>query len=103
MTSFSRFVKGQKRLIFGLLVIRESRLPNTDPGSVSALVIWRKTRTLPAMCALAGNAVFRAGSDPANQILVLRCVFGTGLYKARWGFPSLRVSSFTGLPVPPEK
>jgi hypothetical protein len=53
--------------------------------SLSDLAIWRKTRTLPAMCALAGNAVFRAGSDPANQILVLRWVFGNGLQEASVG------------------
>jgi hypothetical protein len=31
---------------------------------MSDSAIWRKTRTLPATCALAGNAVFRAGLDP---------------------------------------
>ncbi len=37
------------------------RLPNTDPGSVRALAIWRKTRTLPAMCGTTfsrGNGVW---------------------------------------------
>jgi hypothetical protein len=29
-----------------------------------SLEIWRKTRTLPATCPLAGSAVFRAGLDP---------------------------------------
>ncbi len=31
---------------------------------MSDSAIWRKTKTLPATCASAGNAVFPAGLDP---------------------------------------